>query len=97
MSEDDTWMNPSRSVTFTAPPPKHGTYYVIERKKATPVSGNVGAIYHWDTWQEFQDKDKRDTELKRLRETTTWQLRGRVYNYINGMQIGPDPTEHMDF
>jgi hypothetical protein len=38
---EDSWMNPSRTMSWKAPPPKNGTYWVIERKKATPVTGNV--------------------------------------------------------
>lgn len=94
---DDTWMNPTTSIGWSPPPPKNGTYYVIERKKHIPVSGNVAFLERWETWQEFQEKDRRDAELKRLRETTSWVLRGRVYTYVNGRQIGHDPIENMDF
>lgn len=95
-TDEDTWMNPQTSISWQAPPKKDGTYYAIERKKRIPVSGNVAFLEQWDTWQEFDDKNKRDAELARLRETTSWLLRGRTYNYVNGQIIGPDPFEHMD-
>lgn len=95
--EEDTWMNPSRSAGFEMPPPKNGTFHVIERKRMIPVSGNVSAIGQWDTWQEFSNKDERDTELKRLRNTTTWVLRARTHTYVNGQSIGFDPSEYADF
>ena len=51
----DDWMNPSRSASFERPPPpKPGKIdYVIQRKKAIPVSGNVAAIYRWDFWAKY--------------------------------------------
>jgi hypothetical protein len=95
--ENDDWMHPKTSFSWSPPPPKNGTFFVIERKKATPVSGNVSSIHTWDEWQSFDKKDDRDTELKRLRETTTWHLRARTYTYVNGKLMGGhDPFEYRD-
>lgn len=94
---EDSWMNPHTSISYTTPPPKNGTFYVIERKKRVPVSGNVAFLERWGTWEEYKSKEDRDAELARLRETTSWVLRGRVYSYVNGQHIGSEPTENMDF
>ncbi len=96
IDDEDTWMNPRRSVVYKSPPPKNGHYFVIERKKRIPVSGNVAFIERWESWQEFDAKEKRDDELKRLRETTSWVLRGRSYYYVNGQQMSGDPFEMRD-
>jgi hypothetical protein len=98
MDDTDDWMNPRTSISFTMPPPKNGRFYRIERKRATPVSGNVSAIYSWDLWREYENEDERDAELAQLREQhPMWQLRGRRAFYINGENREPNPTEHMDF
>jgi hypothetical protein len=98
MSADDTWMHPITSLAYTAPPPKNGTYHQIQRKRATPVSGNVSHIYNWDVYAEDTDKDKRDTLLARLRaEHPTWHLRARTLTFVDGRLIGSiDPFEYRD-
>lgn len=94
----DDWMHPRTSYSFTSPPPKNGQFFQIQRKRATPVSGNVAYIYNWDVWQEYESKEERDKELARLRQThPEWHLRGRRANYINGQNFEPNPTEYLDF
>ena len=96
MIEDD-WMNPPRSMSWTYQPHPDGTFYLISRKKRIPVSGNVSHIERWDTWKEFSDKDARDAELKRLRETTSWVLRSDQVTYLNDAIIsGPNSRDEID-
>lgn len=93
----DDWMNPRRSCSWTTPPPpKMGEiHYVIQRKKAIPVSGNVSAIYRWERWSKHGTAAERDAELARLREEhPAWRLRARDINawaeYHNLPQPGDD-------
>ena len=93
----DTWMNPTTSLSYTSPPPKNGSYYLIQRKRAIPVTGNVGRIYQWDTCAEFDNEADRDASLKKLRDQNPeWHLRARSAFYINGVNHTSDPTEYMD-
>ncbi|TPM53285.1 hypothetical protein FJ959_22420 [Mesorhizobium sp. B2-2-4] len=94
----DDWMHPRTSFSYTTPPPKNGTYFQIQRKRATPVSGNVSYIHSWDVWEEFATKEERDAKLAKLREQESeWHLRGRTLHYSNGQLIsGGDPFEYRD-
>lgn len=94
---DDDWMNPKTSATWTEPRRKEGTVYEIQRKRRVPVTGNVAYIERWETWQEFDSKEKRDKELERLRKETSWHVRGRTAHYIFGQKRYRDPSEYMDF
>lgn len=95
---EDDWMNPQNKTWYkNERPPKNGTYYVIERKRRIPVTGNVAFLERWETWAEFDSKAKRDVELKRLREETSWILRGRQRTYVRGVEVGYGPTEYLDF
>lgn len=98
----DDWMMPdlkqSVRVTNDRPPPKDGKYYLIERKKATPVSGEVAYITSWHEWFSSKDKGERDKELDRLRDTTAWTLRAREVVYHQGhIILDSDPYEHKDY
>lgn len=96
--DDDDWMHPNRSIAFTMPPPKNGTFHQIQRKRAIPVTGNVSHIYSWDVYREFETKDERDAELAKLRKDhPSWHLRARSLTYFNGQIIGGhDPFEYRD-
>lgn len=95
--EDDHWMHPATSFTWAPKPPKNGTFYEVQRKRATPVSGNVSHIYSWDWFADFPTKAERDEHLALLRQQhPTWHLRGRTVHYMNGQQMGGDPFEYRD-
>lgn len=97
-TDKDTWMHPITSMSYTCPPPKNGTYFQIQRKRATPVSGNVSHIYSWDVFEEFKTKEERDTRLEKLRlESPRWCLRARTLTFVNGSLVGGhDPFEYQD-
>ena len=95
--EIDDWMHPRTSFSWQSPPPKNGTFFQIQRKRATPVSGNVSHIYSWDVFEECPTKEARNERLAKLREEhPMWQLRGRTRTFVNGMEIGGDPFENRD-
>lgn len=96
--DDDSWMHPRTSISFTMPPPKNGTYFQIQRKRATPVSGNVSHIHSWDMFEEFKTKEERDARIAVLRdEHPIWHLRARTLRYFNGQLVGGhDPFEYRD-
>ena len=94
---DDSWMNPQTSFSTFNHPPKDGLFFVIERKRRVPVSGNVAFLEQWDTWSEFDTKEARDAALEKLRADTSWHVRGRQRVYRNGNEMpSPDPYEFMD-
>ena len=94
---DDDWMNPTTSRVWTPKRHADGMFYLISRKKRIPVSGNVSYIEEWETWQEFANKDERDVELQRLRDTTTWKLRADQVMYLNGQIMpGSNPRDMID-
>lgn len=94
---EDDWMNPEQAYSANLRPRKDGTFYLIERKRRIPVTGNVGYLERWDQWAEFDNKDERDEALANLRETTQWVLRGSRATYIGGQILpGSDPRETID-
>jgi hypothetical protein len=96
MIEDD-WMNPKTVGAYIHREHPDGTFYLISRKKRIPVTGNVSHIEQWATWQEFDDKAKRDAELKRLRGETEWVLRADQVIYLHGRVLpGSNPRDMMD-
>lgn len=97
MKTPDDWMNPPTNYAWTEPRHADGIFYLISRKKRTPVSGNVSYIEQWDTWKEFTDKAERDSELKRLRSETDWVLRADRRSYMGGMEVpGSNPRDTID-
>ena len=94
---NDDWMHPKTSYAYVVKDHPDGTFYLISRKKRIPVTGNVAFLEQWDTWREFDDRAKRDAELKRLRETTEWTLRADQATYIGGrMMPGSNPRDMLD-
>lgn len=95
---NDDWMHPTtHSHTWTEPRHADGTFYLISRKRRIPVTGNVSHIEQWDTWQEFDSKEKRDAELAKLRDMTTWVLRADQVVYVGGSALpGSNPRDLMD-
>ncbi len=90
----DDWMNPSRSTVYQSPPPpKVGQIdYVIQRKKAIPVSGNVSAIFRWEFWSKHETAARRDKELERLHsEHPVWRLRARDIDAYAEYRGWPQP------
>lgn len=95
--DDDDWMCPRTSHSWSRPQRPDGVVYLIQRKRRIPVSGNVAFIEQWDEWAEFPTREERDAELQHLRATTSWHLRGRQAHYIGGQIVRmPDPGEYMD-
>ena len=97
MSEmEDSWMNPQTSFGTSALQHEDGVFWQVSRKRRTVVSGPTGYIETWEMWAEFRDKAERDAELKRLRETTSWTLRGDKAIYIGGQRQPNHWRENID-
>lgn len=80
----DDWMNPPTQA-WTAPSRRNdGPVWLIQRQKRRIVFGDPGSVTSWEIWAEYEVKEDRDAELKRLRETTSWSLRGRRGYYSYG-------------
>ena len=74
MRDDDDWMNPSTSVSWSMPPPKETWLIQRERVIVCTWMGD-GPPREWKTWMSYDTREERDAELKHLRETTSWHLR----------------------
>lgn len=77
--QTDDWMNPPTSVGWNFTPPQPGEVeYLIERRRATMVSGPSAYIYSWGLWSKHDTSAARDAELTKLRTAhPVWQLRAR--------------------
>lgn len=93
---EDDWMNPPTSASFVPQRHADGVFYLIQRKRRQITYG-TGSLEYWDMWSEFETKESRDAELARLRETTSWQLRGRRATYRHGEMVDvSNPGEFTD-
>jgi len=93
MTNDD-WMHPQRSSTTWTASKRDKPEFLIERQKVVICSFvGGGPPTEWKTWASFDTRDERDSELKRLRKTTSWSLRPAFYHPILGHKIEDEAAD----
>lgn len=92
MQKDDDWLYPSTSISWTMPEPKE--QWIIQRERTIICTWlGDGPPREWATWNAYDSRKERDLKLKRLRETTSWQLRP-AYQPLHGrLQIEDEEAD----